>query len=555
MKPTIQIKGLMIKGGVKPKISQIYNSNHFISNDTTIPGSFVTDSNVIKTEREFENIVTSRKNKAFDFSTVIMDNDYGHAGKGKHEFKSEYDEYEHSLKTYDERSKERLKSQFNNMIDNEYGYIQDRRDAELIRMKSKQEVAQKEKEIDDLKKLIFEKTKREMEYKGKLDKYKSDHAESTKSHSRRGSYASLNDSFKESNEKKIAKALSPYSSSRHSLRRSKRRTSSRVYSAIDSEIKVTQECTPFSSILKNELCKTGKNYIIHTESESADEPYELNVKPVTEMSHGTQYPKETPKKTIKKEQVPCRKNTSPRSSLTSLLDIPRSSKAVPLQSPIDTETPSLNMKAKEDERGWSVTYKENLFTNESNEETLANLVQGDSYDIREKFRDDQNKNNLISETPGLSTYDTRTDIRKSIHSEKSLKKKKKHQIYKGQQRPLATESSDPMSSELDFECIENSISYENKMDKDSLYDESCVDNPSHTEQWLINNPSENSQDDLNEYKNDVRSSCAQSRFKMGTIKELSEENMSQSSIRFSKQSDVFSSSHGSKRPNVSLLIF
>jgi DNA gyrase/topoisomerase IV subunit A len=229
MKPTIQIKSLMIKGGVKPKISQLYNSNHFMSNETTIPGSFVTETCAIQTEREFENIVTSRKNKAYDFSTVTMDNDYGHAPKGKHEFESDYDQYEHSLKTYDDRSKERLKNQLNNLIDNEYGYMQDRRDAELIRMKSKQEVAQKEKEIDNLKKLIFEKTKREMEYKGKLDKYKTDHAESTKSHSRRGSYASLNNSFKESNEKKIAQALSPYSSNRHSLRRSKRRTSSRVY--------------------------------------------------------------------------------------------------------------------------------------------------------------------------------------------------------------------------------------------------------------------------------------------------------------------------------------
>jgi hypothetical protein len=251
------------------------------------------------------------------------------------------------------------------------------------------------------------------------------------------------------------------------------------------------------------LSKTGKNYITQTDTESADEPYELNVKPAIEMSHGTQYPKETPKKTIKKEQVMCRKNTSPRSSLTSLLDIPRSSKAVPLQSPIETENPSPSMKAKEDERGWSGTYKVNLFSNESNEETRANLVQGDS-------------------------YDTRTDLQKSKPSEKSSKNKKKSHVYKGQQRPLATESSDPISSEPDFECIENSMSYETEMDKDSLYD------------------------DFNESKNDVRSSCAQSRFKMGTIKELSEENMSQSSIRFSKQSDVFSSSHRSIRPNVSL---
>lgn len=37
---------------------------------------------------------------------------------------------------------------------------------------------------------------------------------------------------------------------------------------------------------------------------------------------------------------------------------------------------------------------------------------------------------------------------------------------------------------------------------------------------------------------------------MGTIKELSEENASQSSIRLSKPSDALGSSLGSRRPNV-----
>jgi hypothetical protein len=37
---------------------------------------------------------------------------------------------------------------------------------------------------------------------------------------------------------------------------------------------------------------------------------------------------------------------------------------------------------------------------------------------------------------------------------------------------------------------------------------------------------------------------------MGTIKELSEENASQSSVRLSKPSDVLNSSLGSRAPNV-----
>lgn len=99
------------------------------------------------------------------------------------------------------------------------------------------------------------------------------------------------------------------------------------------------------------------------------------------------------------------------------------------------------------------------------------MVQGDSYDNREISRDDRNKNLLNHETPGLSTFDTRTDLRKSKMSDKPSKNKKSPQKYKGQQRPFATESSELMISEPDYECIENSISYDTRNGKDSLYDE------------------------------------------------------------------------------------
>lgn len=193
----------------------------------------------------------------------------------------------------------------------------------------------------------------------------------------------------------------------------------------------------------------------------------LNVQPIVETFREFKNLKETPIK----DQIQQRRDTSPRNSVATHLVVPRSSKAVPLQSPIDTETPYSVAKAKEDERGWSGIYKHNLFTNESNDEPLANLVQGDSYDNREISRDDRNKNLLRHETPGLSTFDTRTDIRKSKVSDKPSKNKKSPQKYKGQQRPFPTESSDQMISEPDYECIENSISYDTRNEKDSLYDE------------------------------------------------------------------------------------
>lgn len=224
MKSTISIKDKMVKGGIRPKISQISNSNRHMSIDSTKPGSFLLEGNEIKTDREFENIVTSRKSKAYDFSMATMDNDYGDAHLRKHELNSELSSYQRSMQTYDVRSKERLKNQISQFIDYEYDTISDRRQAEIIKLQSLHEVRKKDEEIYNLKKIILDKNITEKKYKEKLKKYqKINHkinVEFEKSQSRYDSHSSLNNSFIDVNKKKIEKVSSPYSSHMHSIRRS-----------------------------------------------------------------------------------------------------------------------------------------------------------------------------------------------------------------------------------------------------------------------------------------------------------------------------------------------
>jgi hypothetical protein len=244
----------------------------------------------------------------------------------------------------------------NQFIDLEYEVISEKREAEVIKLQSIHDVRMKDIEIENLKKLLFDKKIAEVEFKKKIEEYENGYAQSTKSHSRHGSHSSLNNSFKELNRKKISQALPSYPSNFHSnQRKSKRKTNSRVGSVKESPVKFTQECTPFEFRLKNEECKTRKNSIRKTDNEFPEEPYVLNVLPIAETLRECKHLKETPKK----EQTHHRRDTSPRNSVVSHLVVPRSSKAVPLQSPIETETPYSVGRVKEDERGWSGIYKIN----------------------------------------------------------------------------------------------------------------------------------------------------------------------------------------------------
>lgn len=99
----------MVKGVSKSKVSQFNASNRHMSIDSTKHGSLVLEGNGTKVERDLENIPTSRRSKAYEFSMATMDNDYGSAEFGKYELSSDLNNYQKNMKTYDLRSKERLK--------------------------------------------------------------------------------------------------------------------------------------------------------------------------------------------------------------------------------------------------------------------------------------------------------------------------------------------------------------------------------------------------------------------------------------------------------------
>ena len=250
----------------------------------------------------------------------------------------------------------------------------------------------------------------------------------------------MNKSFKEANQEKIQKALSPYVSSRKNLRSKRTKNFKKNNSVVDSPRDNCSLITPFAQ--KKESGPSNSTVTTPRKSrheEYADEPYKYNVTPesmapVRRVSYISREKKES--YSSKRESQIDRKTPIQSKNL-------RESKPVPLQTPVTIEEPE-NAEESKYERGWSQKVKPNFSTYDDQEDKRESLVQGDSFDSRKPSYCGNSKN-LDTEcqmpTTNLSTYDTRAELKRSfINSQR--RSKPEEMKYKGHQQPFESEASE-----------------------------------------------------------------------------------------------------------------
>ena len=163
--------------------------------------------------------------------------------------------------------------------------------------------------------------------------------------------------------------------------------------------------------------------------------------------------------------------------------------------------------------------------------SIENGAQGNSYDDRNEEKELEqtkslpflsqalDKSNTINSTSPFCTYgstlDTRLDRPSNFPThdqQRSLTKK-----YKGQEPPIDTESSLPYNSDLNYSQIDSSSS-SSKSITESKYDSDAFP----TEQWV---------NDYQIHSSASRQDYSKGSYDMKTIREVSDENMSESTFR------------------------
>lgn len=146
MKSQVHIKPLMVKGGLK-KFTSDTETKVSTSDD-------ISDHWNKETERVHHQFEPTHKPNIQEYT---FHNDYGYEDIDFNE-SYEFEQLSMNIKTFDERSKDRLKQYVNEVIEKEYGYHSAFTSMKLDKLNMKRKLKQKDAQIEMLKAMLAKQT-------------------------------------------------------------------------------------------------------------------------------------------------------------------------------------------------------------------------------------------------------------------------------------------------------------------------------------------------------------------------------------------------------------